>query len=272
MSFYLNYAPHFINEELYKKTGGDELSFSALLAAACMLDTVNSAEDKLLYRKYFIPMVHRLDPSDFENDPYYKTVSFEDRQLGGWRLTHLTCKAYEAFVCGDPEILPDGRILPKIGYFERDFRYHAVLEDGREWMTLLPNETITIKPHVKNARGRVLTFGLGLGYFAFSAALKDEVSSVTVVERDENVIDLFCGVILPQLPCKDKIKIIRADAFEYAEKNYAKHLYDFVFTDIWHDPSDGVELYLKMKEYEKLCPDIRYEYWIEDTLKLYIRY
>ena len=98
------------------------------------------------------------------------------------------------------------------------------------------------------------------------------MSSVTVVERDENVIDLFCGVILPQLPCKDKIKIIRADAFEYAEKNYAKHLYDFVFTDIWHDPSDGVELYLKMKEYEKLCPDIRYEYWIEDTLKLYIRY
>ena len=137
-------------------------------------------------------------------------------------------------------------------------------------MTLLPNETITIKPHVENSFGRVLTFGLGLGYFALSAAAKDSVSSVTVVERDENVIKLFSDVILPRFSCKDKIKMIKADAFEYAEQNYAKNLYDFVFADIWHDPSDGVELYLKMKEYEKLCPNCKYEYWIEDTLKLYI--
>lgn len=270
MSFYLNYAPHFINEKLYKKTGGDELSFSALLAAACMLDTVGSTDDKLLYRKYFIPMVHKLDPAEFEADPYYKTVKFTDKTLGDWRLTHLCCKAYEAFVCGDPETLPDGRILPKIGYFERDFEYPAVLEGGREWMTLMPNETITLKPHVNNAEGRVLTFGLGLGYFAFSAAMKDNVSAVTVVERDGSVIKLFYDVILPQFPCKDKIKIIQADAFEYAEQNYKKRLFDFVFVDIWHDPSDGVRSYLKMKEYEKLCPLCRYEYWIEDTIKLYI--
>lgn len=269
---YLNFAPHFINEELYKKTGGDELSFSALLAAACMLDTVNNADDKLLYRKYFIPMVHRLDPYEFENDTYYKTVRFNDETSGSWQLTHMTCKAYEAFVCGDPQILPDGRILPQIGYFERDFEYPAVLENGREWMTLLPNETITIRPHVNNAFGRVLTFGLGLGYFAFSAALKNTVSSVTVVERDENVIKLFSDFILPQFSCKDKIRIIQADAFEYAEQNYRKRLYDFVFTDIWHDPSDGVELYLKMKDYEKLCKECRYEYWIEDTIKLYLQY
>lgn len=267
---YLNYAPHFINEELYKKTGGDELAFSALLAAVCMLDTVNNADDKLLYRKYFIPMVHRLDPADFENDPYYKTVKFSDETLRNWRLTDLTCKAYEGFVCGDPEIIPDGRILPKIGYFERDFSYPAVLENGREWMTLLPNETITISRHVDHAHGRVLTFGLGLGYFAFSAAMKDEVSSVTVVERDGSVIELFNSVILPQFPCKDKIKVIQADAFEFARQNYPMHLYDFIFTDIWHDPSDGVELYLKMKELESLCPLCEYEYWIEDTLKLYI--
>ena len=270
MSMYLNLAPHFINEEMYKNTGGDELAYSALLAAVCMLDTVNDPDDKLLYRKYFIPMVHRLDPAVFEGDPYYKTVRFDDKTLGGWRLAHLICKAYEAFVCGDPDILPDGRILPKIGYFERDFEYPAVLQNEREWMTLLPNETITVKPHVKNASGRVLTFGLGLGYFAFSAAQKDDVSSVTVVERDGDVIKLFSDVILPQFPNKDKINIIQADAFEYAGRNFAKGLYDFVFTDIWHDASDGVELYLKMKEYEKLCQNCRYEYWIENTLKLYL--
>ncbi|MBO4423281.1 MAG: hypothetical protein J5879_07565, partial [Clostridia bacterium] len=263
MSTYLNYAPHFINEKMYKDTGGDELAFSALLAAACMLDTVNSGDDKYLYRKYFIPMVHRLDPSVFEDDPYYRTVKFGDLSLGKWTLTNLTCKAYEAFVCGDPETLPDGRILPRIGYFERDFRYPAVLEDGREWMTLMPNETVTIKPHAENARGKVLTFGLGLGYFAFSAAMKQNVRSVTVVERDENAIGLFTGRILPQFPCRDKIRIVCADAFEYAEKYLEKEKYDFVFTDIWHDPSDGVELYLKMKGYEKYCRQSEYAYWIE---------
>ena len=76
MSMYLNLAPRFINEKLYKNTGGDEMAYAALLAAVCMLDTVNSADDKLLYRKYFIPMVHRLDPRDFEDDPYYKNIRF----------------------------------------------------------------------------------------------------------------------------------------------------------------------------------------------------
>ena len=270
MSLYLNSAPRFINETLYKNTGGDELAFSALLAAVCMLDTVNDADDKILYRKYFIPMVHKLDASEFEADEYYKTVKCEEKSLGKWKLTNLTCQPYEAFVCGDPDILPDGRILPRIGYFERGFKYPAILEGGREWMTLLPNEIITTKPHIEKAHGNVLTFGLGLGYFAFHTANKSNVYSVTVVDRDENVIRLFCDNILPLSPNKEKIKIVCADAFEYAEKHYKTDGYDFVFTDIWHDPSDGVGLYLKMKEYEKLCPKSEYGYWIEDTLKLYI--
>ena len=270
MSVYLNLAPHFINDELYKNTGGDALAYSALLSAACMLDTVNSADDKILYRKYFIPMVHLLDPAEFESDAYYKTVKFGDTETNGWRLTELVCEPYEAFVCGNPERLPDGRILPKIGYFERGFRYPAVLEDGREWMTLMPNEIITTKPHIEKAYGKVLTFGLGLGYFAFHASLKPNVSAVTVVERDENVIKLFKDNILPQFPYKDRINIVCSDAFEFAKSNFKSGKYDFVFTDIWHDASDGVELYLKMKGYEKLSPKTEYGYWIEDTLKLYI--
>lgn len=270
MSTYLNLAPHFINERMYKNTGGDELAYSALLAAVCMLDTVNSSEDRTLYRDYFIPMVHRLDPAGFENDPYYKDISFPDTERGGWKLAHMTCAAYEAFVCGDPEIRPDGRIIPRIGYFERDFRYPAVLQNGREWMTLLPNETITILPHVNRARGKVLTFGLGLGYFAYRAALKPDVSSVTVVELDADVIKLFNENILPQMSCRDKIRTIRADAFEFAGK-YLPGDFDFVFTDIWHDPSDGIAPYLKMKEIEKKTPGTEFSYWIEDTLKLYLR-
>ena len=272
MSMYLNYAPHFITPELMEKTGGDETAFAALIAALCMLDTVNDPKDKELYRDYFIPAVHRLAPADFEADNYYKEIRLPQIKQNGWELTYLTCKAYEGFVCGDPVTMPDGRIIPQIGYFERDFTYPAVMQDGREWMTLLPNEMITTKPHIVKAHGKTLTFGLGLGYFAFMAANKINVKSVTVVERDGAVIDLFKTHILPQMKCKDKIRIIQSDAFEYAEKRMAAENYDFAFTDIWHDPSDGTDLYLKMKRYEKFSPQTEFTYWIEDTLKLYIPY
>ena len=270
MSMYLNYAPHFITPELMERTGGDETAFAALIAALCMLDTVNDPLDKELYRDYFIPAVHKLDPADFEADEYYKEIKLPQIKQHGWELTYLTCKAYEGFVCGDPVIMPDGRIIPQIGYFERDFEYPAVLQDGREWMTLLPNEIITTKPHIQKAHGKTLTFGLGLGYFAYAAANKINVNSVTVVERDEAVIKLFTDHILPQMKCKDKIRIICGDAFDYAEKRMANERYDFVFTDIWHDPSDGVPLYLKMKDRERYSPASEFSYWIEDTIKLYL--
>jgi predicted membrane-bound spermidine synthase len=68
----------------------------------------------------------------------------------------------------------------------------------------------------------------------------------------------------------EKIRIVNADAFEFAEKNMNGDAYDMVFVDIWHDPSDGCDLYLRMKEFEPRLPQAKFVYWIEDTLKLYI--
>lgn len=49
-----------------------------------------------------------------------------------------------------------------------------------------------------------------------------------------------------------------------------KENYNFIYTDIWHDTYDGIDMYLKMKEYESLSPDSKYMYWIEDTMLCYI--
>ena len=40
--------------------------------------------------------------------------------------------------------------------------------------------------------------------------------SHNVVELDETVIDIFKRFILPQFPRADKVKVVHADAFEYA--------------------------------------------------------
>ena len=49
---------------------------------------------------------------------------------------------------------------------------------------------------------------------------KENVETVTVVDTNEDVIRLFKKYILPQFKNAHKIKIIAADAFEYAAKTY----------------------------------------------------
>lgn len=178
-------------------------------------------------------------------------------------------RPFEAFVCNDFVVLPDGRMIPQIGFFSESYPFPAVLENGREWMTLQPNEMVTTTPAVMAAHGRVLTFGLGLGYFAYHAAEKEDVSSVTVVDASADVIDLFRTHILPQFPHKEKIHLVHEDAFAFADTKMAGN-FDFVFADIWHDAGDGKELYLRMKTYEEKHPDITFTYWLEETIRCYL--
>lgn len=275
LSVFLNLAPDFVDLDMITEiTGGDkdgdEFAFANLAAAACGLDIFDNPEDKHFFRSHFLTCFKKLDAKPYFDDPYYKNIVFPKGNVGNWSFETRVCKPYEAFVYDDPEILPDGKILPRIGFFDIEYPFPAVLESGREWMTLMPNETNTTKPALDAAEGKTLTFGLGLGYFTYMAALKPSVDSVTVVERSHDVIELFKEHILPQFPSPEKVEIIESDAFDFAENQMKDGAYDSVFVDIWHDPSDGCELYLKMKEYEYLLPNAKFTYWVEDTLKLYI--
>lgn len=98
-------------------------------------------------------------------------------------------------------------------------------------------------------------------------SLKEEVESVTIIERDQNVIKLFNEYILPQFEYKDKIKIINIDAFKYMNK---VNEYDYLFIDLWRDVSDGLDLYLKFKKYEDKI-NIKVDYWIEKSILSYLR-
>lgn len=144
------------------------------------------------------------------------------------------------------------------------------MENGRLWMSITPNEIETMKEAVERGFGKVLTFGLGLGYYAYMASQKNNVESITIIENNQDVIELFKSHVLPQFPNAHKIKIIKADAFEYVEKHMTNGKYDFVFADLWHDVSDGIEMYLKMKEYEKQNPDTVFTYWIEKSILCYL--
>jgi hypothetical protein len=275
LSIYLNLAPDYINKAMIDEiTGGnvdgEEFAFANLAASACGLDVYGNSGDKQFFYSHFLPCFKKLNVKPYIADPYYNNIKFPNGDNGDWTFETRLCKPYEAFVYDDPLILSDGRIIPRIGFFDTEYPYPAVLENGREWMTLMPNETNTTIPAIVAAKGKVLTYGLGLGYFTYMAAIKHEVKSVTVVERSRSVIELFKQFILPQFPDPSIIEIVESDAFDFAENRMQAGAYDSVFVDIWHDPSDGCDLYLRMKQYEHLLPNASFVYWVEDTLKLYI--
>ena len=270
-SLYLNLSSDAITPgavlELAKDLGiTRERAYATLLATLCGLDT--AGKDRAYFESYFVPMVREVDPAPFRDDAYYKAILPEDRRLGRWELRMQSLAPCEAFVRDDLRVLPDGRMLPSLGFFMEAFPYPAVLEGGREWMTLMPNETVTTLPAIARAHGRVLTFGLGLGYFAYHAAARDEVESVTVVELSKDAAALFRENILPHVPHREKITVVIADAFDFLE-GMKDGDFDFVFADIWHDAGDGLPLYRRFKEAEGRFPTTDFTYWIEDTLLCY---
>lgn len=274
LSNYLNHAPDFIEKEemgeIVKYGVSYEHAFGVILAAAFGLDIVDHVDDKELFNQYFNHMIHQLDANEYYNNPYYKNIKIPAIKIGNSELKYEKYKPFEGFVCNDIIKTEEGRQIPQIGFFETEFMFPAILENDRIWMTITPNEIETMKDAVDQAFGKVLAFGLGLGYYAYMISEKDHVESVTVVESNEDVIHLFNKYVLPQFKNAGKIKIIKADAFEYAQKHMSNGKYDFVFTDLWHDVSDGIDMYLKMKKYESLSPNTVFAYWIEKSILCYL--
>lgn len=274
LSDYLTFTPRLIAKDAMAEMaalGGisQSYAFSMLLAAGCGLD-MDVPDDKALYHHYFPEMVHRLDATAFIENPYHRSIQIPQAALGGIALTHQAYAPFEAFVCNDLVAQPDGRIIPQIGYFDTEFAFPAILEDGRVWMTITPNEIETMRAPIAASHGRVLALGLGLGYFAFMASEKESVECVTVVEQNGEVIRLFEKHILPQFPNAKKIRIEKADAFAYLDAHATGGRYDVVFADLWHDVGDGLEMYLRIKAYEERMPGTLFQYWIEPSIRCHL--
>lgn len=271
---YLNETPCAVTPELMAEllpedadAATEERVYGALLGAFWGLDPEASAEDRFIEAEYLRPGLQRMETAAYRNNPYYQTVLIPERSVGQWQLTHQAYAPYELFLRDDLILTEDLRQIPALGFFTEPFSYPSVMQDGREWMSIKPSEIESSQAAIDAAFGHVVTFGLGLGYFAFMAARKPEVLSVTVVERDPSVIQLFREQLLPQFPDRCKITVIQADAFDYLEKDFAAASPDFVFMDIWHDIGDGVDLYIRARQYEAHLPKTRFMYWIERSLK-----
>lgn len=102
-------------------------------------------------------------------------------------------------------------------------------------MSDTPMEQRTNLDFIHNAHGDVLIGGLGIGLIILAIQDNPEVSSITVLEANQNVID----AVKPQLPLNDKVRIIFADAFKWNPDRK----FDCIYMDIW--PYINSDIYRK---------------------------
>lgn len=85
------------------------------------------------------------------------------------------------------------------------------------------------------ANGHVLILGLGLGATTIPVLEKKEVTKVTVIERNIDVIELVAPH-LKNVPGGNKLDIVWADAFEWKPPKALK--FDTIWMDIWPSISE----------------------------------
>ena len=212
-----------------------------------------------------------LNAEDFKANPYLKAINELTFKEEGWTLSRVNRKAYT--LCPYQEEYAYGAnysIKMSLMIFKSDYIYPSISLYDTEWMSLNQHEIRTMEIPIQLARGKVLTLGLGLGYYAYMVSLKEEVKEVHIVEMDLELIKLFTKYLLPLFPHPEKIHIHKADAF-YFIKDIKDKDYDFIFSDLWHNVADGYPAYLLLKKHFINFKYTQCSYWIENSILNYLR-
>lgn len=214
----------------------------------------------------------RLDEEVFLREPF-QSLKIPKAVLGPYQLRYNYFSPFELFTREDTTADEKNNFaeMTSVGYFDKKVPYLMLTQGEEIWMSITPHEINTMKKPIAQAFGDVLTFGLGLGYFAYEISNKDDVNSVTIIEKDAKVIELFKKNILPLFTHKEKIRIIKIDAFLYFDREMKDTHYDYVFVDIYHTSQDALPLYLRFLRLEKKNRYENIHYWIEDSILCLMR-
>ena len=151
----------------------------------------------------------------------YKNMTelLDEKEINGWKLkkfeiTRKNCRA-----------ILDG-ILPGT--------YIRLIHDGECVMSDTGMEKRTNLKFCSKAHGDIILGGLGIGMVIMAIQDKPEVHSITVIEKNQEVIDLVAS----QLELNDKVKIVHADVFDWNPEKGVK--YDMSYMDIWNYVNETV--------------------------------
>jgi hypothetical protein len=276
INFIFSNPPSIKKTNLVKKMNDQHLSeieaYESLLLSKFLKDPVIKQHPNLLALS-LKSHLRLLDPASLISNPFYQRVKPHPFTQGKWQLGYETYLPFQGVLTGDVITNPIHHYLETtpLGYFLNPFFYLVIKQQAVTWMSVTPFEINTMAPVIDNMRGNVITLGLGLGYFASMVALKPEVSEVLVIEKNQQVIEIFLKHIYPHLENKEKIKIHHEDAFDYLRNNTRS--FDHLFVDIHHTADDGLPMYIRMKKLEKITRSGQWHYWLESSIiSLFRRY
>lgn len=223
----------------------------------------------------FYPMISHcraFTRKDLLQNPYYRDIRLEGCELGDFRVASVIDRQYEVMLWNEVVCEKCGGLdsfVPCIGFWKDEPAPYYILQDkeGNGWMSVTFNEIFTMQPAVDAAKGKVLTLGCGLGYYAYMAALKAAVESVTIVERNAGVIEFFKQKVLPQFgACKEKIRVVQADAFDFMPA-VQEGEYDYCFADIWNGLQEERPYYALRKLCGSNYRGMQMAYWLENSFR-----
>ena len=225
-------------------------------------------DNQEIFDQFIAGSISKLDPKKYLDNPYYQNIKIQDIKDKDFELVWDHYDPYEVFAYLDLTCMQNYSEVNSLGYFEEPFKFIALNYKGVTWMSITPNEIETMQKAIDTVKDEVTVFGLGLGYFIYMILLKEEVSKVTVIEKDSHIVHLFKEYLLPQFKNADKLKIVVDDANSYLNKDLES---DYAFIDLWHDPFDGLDFFLKFKKSEKKQSRCKFLYWLESSFYLLLR-
>lgn len=176
-------------------------------------------------------------------------MDYNQRAIDGFRPSSIP-----PGVSGDVSIekIPMGPSVASLSYIRDGHRNcpvgeYTVLRIGGELvMSDTPAEMIDHQRALWNAKGSILINGLGIGMFLDAVLAKPEVTDVTVVEINQDVIKLVAPYFKD-----DRVSIVHASAFDYRPPKGKK--YHMVWHDIWNDiTSDNIDDMIRLhRKYSK---------------------
>ena len=204
------------------------------------------------------------DKNELLENPYYKNIKFLDIKD---KKIHYKNKLLPAKECLNMSYIKYVDNLFKsyidIGYLKKSVNIPMLYEGNCIWMSPTIGEQRSMDEPLNKANGKVLTFGLGIGYYPYMCLLKNNVESISIVEINKDVIDLFKAHILPQFKDTKKIDIIQGNMYDYYNEEFLSK-FDYIFVDVWKDNDDGLEHYKKLMQTGIRKDNM--DFWIEPSI------
>ncbi len=219
-------------------------------------------------------MIVQLSKEEIMGNAYLRDIKIPKTEIGNIEMGRKRFIPANTLTAYGEKIRNLDTFEPINSFFICDspLRFPGVSEKGESisWMTVEPIEIQSFQKFIDEAKGNVCLCGCGLGYVAYMLSLKESVESITIVELNPNVIDIFESVILPQFKNREKVKVVQSDAVEYLEDNDLNQ-FDQINVDIWRDTLDMLPIYLQCLAIESAYPNVEFSYWLEPTLKDVLR-